>query len=361
MSLARQQRMMAGASRVAVLVASVVGAGALAPSVAAAAPASQARAALAPVARSAQAPSKVIDAQTDPTEAGQALDSGCANISNCKFTNDTPITVAYGPFKILGDKLYNCSPESDESAYAETATGITDEREETTSLSESVSIKVQGSILGLESASLEFKAFSSQAESFSTSVSTTSAVAVPPMWEGWTQYRVETASVTGSAYVSSGIQGLVEVTGIDLSFPGYTQGGDTPVEYVQVRQPMSEDDIKTYCDAIPSSTKLGASRGLRSGSFTITLCQAAPACASRQVSGVAPLPISKAAATLVRGGRTYATGTDTQGRIQLTVHGTLPAGRYTLNLKQPERISEHGHRHYAITYTLTVVPVTLGR
>lgn len=388
MSRAQRHRARGRRIGVGVLVAGVLSAGALSPPAAVAASTRTARAGFAAVARSAPAPKQVIDAKTDPSQASQVLNTGCAEIANCTWTNDTPITVAYGPYKILGDKLYNCSPESDDQAYAETAIGITDEREETTSLSESLSVKVQIGVKEIAEVSSEFKAFSKQSESFSTSVKTTSAVAVPPGWVGWTQYRVETASVTGHAYITAGIDKLIQVDGIDLSFPGYTDPknpNDTPVEYVQVRAPMSLDDMTTRCGAIPGggNEQLGA-RGARSApapasaaakSFTISVCQATPsgpaftatvrrgplslACTSRRVTGAPPPPIPQATATLIRGDRTYASGSDIQGRIQLTAHRPLPAGRYTLNLRQPERISRHGSRHYAVTYALTVIPISL--
>ena len=96
--------------------------------------------------------------------------------------------------------------------------------------------------LGLGEISAEFEAFSKQAETFSTSVKSTNAVAVPPMWKGWTQTRIFSAFVNGSAYVTDGIH-LIQVKGLELTFPGYMPAddhSDSPVEYEGVRTPMSQ-------------------------------------------------------------------------------------------------------------------------
>ena len=50
-------------------------------------------------------PDQVIDANANPDAAADALNSGCADTSNCKWSNDTAITSDYGPPSILGDVL----------------------------------------------------------------------------------------------------------------------------------------------------------------------------------------------------------------------------------------------------------------
>ena len=42
-------------------------------------------------------PTQVIDAQTDPQGAADALNSGCANLSNCSWQDTNTPTVGYGP------------------------------------------------------------------------------------------------------------------------------------------------------------------------------------------------------------------------------------------------------------------------
>ena len=66
-------------------------------------------------------------------------------------------------------------------------------------------------------------------------MTSTSAVAVPPEWKGWTETKVLTAFVSGSAYITEGIDKLIQVKDIDLSFPGYRDPDDTtdtPIECI---------------------------------------------------------------------------------------------------------------------------------
>jgi hypothetical protein len=311
-------------------------------------------------------PSEVIDANTDPQQAGQAMNSGCANLVNCSWSADGPPTIAYGPPSILGDALYNCS----DAAYAETAVGVSDERGESTSISESLSVEVGLGFLGFEQSTAEFKVFSKQSESFSTTVSAINAVAVPPMWKGWTETELLTASVTGDAYITAGIDKLIEVKNIDLSFPGYRDPNDTtdnPVKYIGYRTPMTAQDIASRCSAISG---LGGAKHAPTGSFQITFCHPvsftataprdpADACETRKVTGTPPPSIARAAVTLVRADRTYATGTDTGGVFRLTPHRPIRRGRYTLDLRQPLPPAPQAGRRTQSS-TATIVPIAIG-
>ena len=309
-------------------------------------------------------PTEVIDAKTEPKAAGQALNTGCANLSNCSWQADPNITIGYGPPRVLGDALYNCSAQ----AYAETAVGISDEREESTSISESLSVEVGLGFLGFEKATAGFEAFSKQSESFSTEVSSTSAVAVPPMWKGWTETEVLTAVVSGSAYITQGINGLIQVKGIDLSFPGYQDPNDTqdtPIKYIGTHGLMTAEDIATRCGAINGlgGVKLGAPPPVNrlpppTGSFELTLCRPGDGCVTRKVTGTRPPRIRQGTATLTRGGRTYATGSDAGGRIQLTVRQPISAGNYTLTI-QEAMARPPGGRGGAMSALNTIVPVRI--
>jgi hypothetical protein len=319
-------------------------------------------------------PSEVIDAKTDPQLAGQTLNAGCADLANCSWNASTPITTGYGPPSILGDALYNCS----DAAYAETAVGISDERGQSTSISETLSVEVKLGFLGFEESTAGFKLFSKQAESFSTKVTSTNAVAVPPMWKGWTETEVLTAFVSGNAYITEGINKLIEVKNIDLSFPGYRDPNDTtdtPVKYIGYRTPMTAGDITSRCNAISGlgGVRLGAAPP---GSFKLTLCRVVPVaglgsvsgvesrrllrsrCASRKVTGTPPPSISQATATLTRAGRTYAAGTDTGGRIRLTVRRPITAGRYTLTVRERRPPSRRARRRTQ-TEVATIVPIAI--
>ena len=179
-------------------------------------------------------PDQVINAQTNPTAATQAL-QGCADISNCSLANAN-VTGGYGPPAILGDVLYNCNPPGGSNAY--TAASISDTRGETTSVSEKLSVKLQGGLIGIASTSLEAWVSSTQAQTFSTTVTTTSQVTVPPGYKGYTTTQVLSANVTASYYITRGIH-LIEVTGVDMTFPGYQDNqhsGDSQVIYNGVTQ-----------------------------------------------------------------------------------------------------------------------------
>lgn len=358
------------------LAAGVLAAAAAAPSAALAAHPSPSQARSALVAGAAAVPgtpTQVIDATTDPQLAGQTLNAGCADISNCSWNPSmTPITIGYGPPSVLGDALYNCSDE----AYAETAVGISDEVAESTSLSETLSVEVKLGFLGFEESTAEFQAFSKQSTTFSKTVTSVNAVAVPPMWKGWNETEVLTGFASGDAYITDGIK-LIEVQNIDLSFPGYRNPNDTtdtPVKYIGYRTPMTAQDITSRCGAISGlgGARLGATPP---ASFKLTLCTAVPAaglgsvpgleprrliqsrCASRKVLGTSPPAVSQATATVTRAGRTYAAGTDTGGRIRLTVSRPITAGRYTLTVSQPVTASQRGRRTQ--TELATIVPIAI--
>jgi hypothetical protein len=81
-------------------------------------------------------------------------------------------------------------------------------------------------------------------------------------------------------------------------------------------------------------------------------------CASRKVSGTPPPSISHATATLTRAGRTYATGTDTGGRIRLTVHRLITAGSYTLTVRERPPPSPHARRGTQ-DEVATIVPIAI--
>lgn len=155
----------------------------------------------------------MINAKTDPTGAGRALTQGCANISNCKW-HTTSVTPAYGPPRILGDVLYNCSPKNEEMDMAETAVGVADERAQTTSLSEKVSLKLSLELVGLASTSVEFEAFSKQAVTFKTGVEVENAVVVPPGFKGYTTTQLLSANVTGDMVVGDN---LIQVQNVDTA------------------------------------------------------------------------------------------------------------------------------------------------
>jgi hypothetical protein len=306
----------------------------------------------------AQNPDETIDAKANPDAAAAALNSGCADMSNCTWKSSSSITAGYGDPSILGDVLYNCSPDT----YAETAVGVEDERQESTSISEKVSLKISLGFLGFEKTSAEFSVFSKQSNSFSASVKVTHAVAVPPGYKGWTVTRVLSGNVTGSAYITQGINNLIQVKNIDLSFPGYQDPNktppDDPVAYTGIKTKMDPDDIKASCD---TSTVSGATLLRRAqappSKFQLGLCRRSGRCTSRKVKGSLPPRVHRASALLTRAGLTYGRGTHTRGHTQLHMRRPLNAGRYKLTLR--ERPAEQIGTG-PLQAIKTIVPITVG-
>jgi hypothetical protein len=285
-------------------------------------------------------PDQVINSKTDPQKVGQVLNPISAKIQYCKWDDTQPITTGWGAEKAIGDAVYNCNELG--GPDAETAVGVSEERGESTSVSETASLKVSLGFLGLAKASTEFEVFSSQAAEFSTSVETEKAVTVPPMQKGWAVYQVSSAFVSGNAYVTDGIH-LIEVSGIDLTFPGYQPppgNSNTQVRYGGIHEDMTQQDIATRCGAIPG---VGGRRGAPPVHFTITLCHATHHCATRQVTGTTPPPNSKGRARLSHGGLTYATGSASRAGIRLTVRRPIHAGNYKLTIKEPHNITDILH------------------
>ena len=310
-------------------------------------------------AQAAQAtPDQVIDAQANPDAAAAALNSGTCNPDTQKcWSNDTAITSDYGPPSIIGDVLYNCSPDQ----YAETAVEIADERQESTSVSEKVSLKVSLSFIGLAKTSVEAEVNSGQMEGFATSVKVTDAVAVPPGWKGWTVTRILSANVTGSAYVTEGIN-LIQVTGIDLSFPGFKALSDPRSKqplYTGLKGPMTAADIQAACD----TTTVSGARVLRAAqapprTFMLGLCRHSGRCTSRKVAGSLPPDVRRATALLTRAGRTYGRGTYTRTHPKLDMRRPLKAGTYKLTLRERPTASQRRGTG-PLRAIKTIVPITV--
>jgi ChpA-C len=314
-------------------------------------------------------PDQVINAQKDPDAAAQAL-QGCADISNCSLAH-VSVTGGYGPPAILGDVLYNCNPPGGSTAY--TAASISDTRGETTSVSEKLSLKLQGGLIGIASTSLEAWVSSTQAQTFSTTVTTTSQVTVPPGYKGFTTTQVLSANATASYYITRGIH-LIEVTGIDMTFPGYQDNqhsGDAQVIYNGVTQPINPVINLNYetippCNAVNDnpSTGLGGVRPkFPTSSFKLTFCPPRKRCVTRTLQGPPPPKVRRATAILSRRGRTYATGTDIRGRIRLKGRRKIPAGKYRLIIRQKPRkmiVRQNGRRlHTAEQHIEIHIPINV--
>ena len=319
----------------------------------------------------------MINAGQNADQAASTLNNGCADMEKCEWQSDKALTTEYGPTRIIGDVLYNCSEDGE----AESAIAVSDERGEATSVSESVSLEISLGFLDLEKSSLEFDAFSKQAQSFSTEVTATNAVSVPPGYKGWTDAKLLSADVNGSAYITQGIH-LIQVQNIDLQFPGY-QGpdakGQAQVVYSTNATPMSSDEELSRCGAAGATTAsasraMGAARARQASArrekpFKINICRPKPAsrgrhrCEKLTVTGMRPPRVDKVTATLTRAGKTYAHEMDRHGPILLTQKRPMTPGRYKLIIREkPRKMIErrNGKRlHTAELHKLTIVPVTI--
>jgi hypothetical protein len=338
-----------------------------------------------------QTPDQVINAQTDPNAATQALSTGCADITNCslaKLSNpNTPadpsapqIINAYGPPSVLGDVLYNCANPEGPDAY--TSVGVSDTRGETTSVSEKLSVTLQGGLIGIASTSLDAWVSSTQAQTFSTTVSTQTQVTVPPGYKGFTTTQVLSAETQASYYITRGIH-LIEVTGIDLTFPGYQDNqnsGDSQVIYNTIATPINPlvpinptvplDNYQSIapCNSVSDSptTALGGARGKgkpAARGFKLTVCPPRGRCVTHTIRDMPPPRIRQATAILTRRGRTYATGTDIHGNIRLKERRKIRVGRYRLTIKQKPRkliARQNGRRlHTAQQQVVINVPINV--
>ncbi len=335
-----------------ILVAAVIAVFAISVSVATAAPPSSGHLGRVP---KGQTPTQTINAQTDPAQAAQALNSGCADLSNCSWQDDGTITFGWGPPQVLGDVLYNCSPTTED----ETGTGVTDTRQETTSLTESLSVEISLGFAGFAQSSAKFEASTGQEQQQSTSATTSTAIFVPPLGWGYTSTIVQSANVPGDAYITSGINQLIKVTGIDLTFPGYedpSQPVTTAVGYGLNKGYMTPAQVTAQCGGVTAG--LGATRhALAPKPVKLTICKPRGRCRIKTFMGSRPLYTRRGRVTLSSHGRTRAAGTVRDGRIRLTAPHALRAGRYTLRTTEHLAPSPSVHKH---TVLRTTVHLKLG-
>lgn len=336
----------------------------------------------------------VIDAGTNAQQAADALNEGCVDMAKCEWDQRTA-TSTYGPWKIVGDKLYNCSA----TAEAQTASEVHESRSESTSVSEKLSVEISLGFLGLASTSLTASGFSQQEQGSTTTVSSGTAVPVSPGYVGWTESHVMSNVSSGDASITDGINLQTKVTGIDMTFPAIDKNGDAQAENrtysraMTTTQPGSTTpgEVETYCtdvEAQPASAANSAasaaraarpmaamSRVPREKPFKLTVCRATRAsgpsshrarCHRRSVKGLLPKRhhMRRVTARLERAGRVHARDTDRRGAIRLTQRRDIMAGRYRLVLKKKKKNivvrNRKGKKLYrATTQEFTIIPVTI--
>jgi hypothetical protein len=274
---------------------------------------------------------QTIDAKTDPTGAGKALDF-CSVISNCSFVKTAGIVVKYDAPRVIGDALYNCGK-----AEAEDIVAISDERSESTSLEESVSVKASLGFLGLAKASVEAEVKSKQLDEVATKLTQTNAVSVAPGTIGSTESRVPTAYLDGDAHVTNGVN-LITVTNLELTYPGFGAGSINKVDWTSRHKDMTAQDRQDHCAGLPPVYPTGTARGSRSPSrdrFVICTGKGGGCAGRRVMTGVDPPPRAGTKLTLARGRQIYATGTAGRRGGVLYAHRQVRAGPYTLLLSGP--------------------------
>jgi hypothetical protein len=336
---------------------------AVTPGPAGAAPGPSARATQAGVRTTAD---ETINAKDEPQKAADTYAKDCGQDSkDCTWHSQGDVTPGYGPVQIVGDALYNCSTDDNDSA--ETSTDIEVSRAETTSLSEELAVKVQGGLFNLASASVEFKAFAKEASTFETAFEVDHAVSIPAGWWGYTATQLLGGSATGDVYITEGIK-LIKITNVDVNFPGFQtnqerQDGLSAVTYPGYKAPMNADQIASRCNRVnggPRGTGTTTGHVLRkpvSGRFRITIDRRAATSTTPQVIGAPPPRLVRAKATLAASGHTVATGGDRAGDIRLTARRPLKPGRYVLRLRTPSTSVTHG-RH-GTAYSILQIPVRL--
>ncbi|WP_157592067.1 hypothetical protein [Solirubrobacter soli] len=312
--------------------------------------------AAAPAAFAQPAPSKTIDSKASPGAAADILTTFCGDdIKNCQWVTNGKFTGDYGPERIIGDAAYNCTDPGIANANIEAATGFEEEREESTSVQETLKLKLSLGLIGLADSSAEFEAFSKQAGSTSTAAEVTNEVTVVPGWKGYTTYRVPSANANGSVYVTDGIS-VIAVSNIDVSFPGYVlPNQDSTIRYISNKKPMTDQEYTDHCKAVVP-TAAAASRALvpnpvTRATFGLELCTG-ETCTTRKVTGARPAA-RRGTATLLREGRAVAKGRVGDGRIRLRA-GTLAAGTYQLVIAEPETVTKRSRTHEETRVNITV-------
>ena len=311
---------------------------------------------------------------------GPSTRSCAEDPEKCTWNNDERVNVDYGPARVIGDVLYNCSTDDPDQEEAETAVGVAQEREESTSLEEEISVEASLSFLDLASSSVKAWAKSNQSESFGTTVEATEATTVPPGYKGWTQASLLSLNVTGSAYITDGID-LIQVTNIAATYPGVHLPERRPAG--RLRQQGRGDDGRRGGLALPDhgadpwqrrdgrgcgSTgsrveaapralhphhlpTLGRHRRFRA-SVRADACHGAPGAARPR----------KVRATLTRGGVTYASERDRTGDIRLVQRRTITPGYYTLTIREKSKpivVRHRGKLHEARQEYYVTVPLMI--
>jgi hypothetical protein len=277
---------------------------------------------------------QTIDAKKDPVAAGKALDF-CEVISNCQFVKEGQITVNYDAPRILGDALYNCGQ-----AEAEDEVAISDERSESTSIDESISVKAKLGFIGLAKASITAEVNSKQLDEVATKLKQTNTVSVAPGTIGYTTVRTPTAYLDGDAHVTDGVN-LITVTNLELTYPGFGNKAINKLDWTNVHKSMTDQERHDRCAGLPPvypTSAPGAKRHVGTN-LVVWILQARGHAKRRLITGINQAVPAGTKLTLARGRAVYATGTVGKSRIVLRAGRRVPAGSYTLFLSRPHDLT----------------------
>jgi hypothetical protein len=267
-----------------------------------------------------------IDGSKDPGAAGAAINQYCNPVANCQFVGPDHPTLAYGDPRATGDAAYNCGQ-----SYSEDSVEVSDERSESTSLDQSVSLSIKVGILKAK-ADTEV----GELEKVSKTVGQIAAVSVAPKEKGWIDTAVPTASATG--YITDGIH--FEVSNFTLFYPGYkAKGSPEEVTFTGVHDAFNGNEQGVDCSKLSLSLPQPAqaqARGAGPGS-AVSICSAGAGRCTAHVIASVPGIQRNTRVSLVRGGRVYASGTAGKARIVLHARRRVPRGVYFLVLGHPRQ------------------------
>jgi hypothetical protein len=277
-----------------------------------------------------------IDANTDPSAAGDGLNQYCQDQMDCKFVGTPSQTVALDSQRAIGDKLYNCNDPTvkglgDDGVNAEDEVTLSDERGESTDTEVTISATAKAAIV------LGAEVWSKQYEGVSTTTTKTATVPVIAGYEGWINTQVPTLTLSGT--ITDGIH--LQVTNFRLALPGYGEGALLALVDTAYSQPLDDpslmpprSDRSAVCDHLPAIVvPPGAIRLPRPAPApTISVCVSGHRkCNSRAIAGSGGLGLrSGDRVALARGSRIYATGTDRHGKVVLRAPKPLRAGGYSM-------------------------------
>ena len=252
--------------------------------------------------------------------------------------------------------LYNCSPTT----VAYTALSVSDTRQETTSLTQTLSVKLSLGFAGFAESTAQFQVSTGEEQQQSTSVTTGHADQGAPAGLGLHVDDRDLGQRPGRCLhhqrhqqTDRGHRYRSELPGLR----GSSQPVTAPVGYGLNYGEMTPAQVTAQCGGLTAG--LGATQqALAPKPVKLTVCTPQGRCAARTFMGSRPLYVRRGRVTLSSHGSTRATGTVRNGRIRLTAPHALRAGQYTLRTVEHLAPSRSVHKNTVLRGT---VHLKLGR